>query len=60
MEKKLYIAPQTAVHTVFVEQAMMGASETLTKNRNTVPSGDSEGDKDEGDKDVGEDQYLAW
>ena len=55
MEKKTYIIPQTAVHTVYVEQAMMGASETLTKNRNTVPSGDSEGDKD-----VGEDQYLAW
>lgn len=55
MEKKTYIIPQTAVHTVYVEQAMMGASETLTKNRNTVPSGDGKGDIDEG-----EDQYLAW
>ena len=60
MEKKTYIIPQTAVHTVYVEQAMMGASETLTKNRNTVPSGDGKGDKDEGDNDEGEDQYLAW
>ena len=51
MEKKLYIAPQTAVHTVYVEQAMMGASETLTKNRNTIPQDPN---------DEGEDQYKAW
>ena len=51
MEKKTYIIPQTAVHTVYVEQAMMGASETLTKNRNTVP---------QDPYDVGEDQYEAW
>ena len=37
----------------------MGASETLTKNRNTFPSGDGKGDIDEGDKDEGENQWFS-
>ena len=39
----------------------MGASETLTKNRNTIPQDPyDEGEKDEGENDEGENQYLAW
>ena len=51
MEKKLYIAPQTAVHTVSVEQAMLGASEALTWDPDTDPQDPN---------DEGENQYLAW
>ena len=60
MEKKTYIAPQTAVHYINVENAIMQVSDPNAPNRITFPSGDGKGDKDEGDKDEGEDQYKAW
>ena len=51
MEKKTYIIPQTAVHYINVENAIMQASDPNAPNRMTVP-----GEND----DEGEDQYLAW
>ena len=51
MEKKTYIIPQTAVHYINVENAIMQASDPNAPNRITVP---------QDPYDEGEDQYLAW